>query len=336
MALQAVREAMPVGLQAVHLDGDDTLFYPELEALLDHLESLELAIQLETNGAGLTPPRASRLGRLPQSTVTNTFHAVDSATHDGFTGRPGAFDSATRAVRILSSAGLLVQVVYPVRRRSAPQIPALVKLVEELGGDTIRFVLPYPGPSLALKSGGNGDGAHAAGSPPSPQGSSFSDDILTVEELIALSWRIERELAYGTPLHLVFEQPPAFRGLHPKARVDGQERCGILNSLNVTPAGEYTLCGLSQAFPGLVLGRVGDDSLAAIWASHPLLQLLRSGLPDRLQGVCGRCTMKSTCLGECVIENKLHTGSFWSPGWFCEAAERVGLFPAGRLIENTW
>lgn len=337
LAVRAVCEAIPAGLQVVRLLGDDTLFHPELDALLARLENLELAIQVETNGTGLTPPRASRLARLPQSSISITLHGADAATHDNYAARAGAFDYATRAVRIFSGAGLPVHIVSPVRRRSAAQIHALVKLVEALGGNSIRFVFPHPcSPGLSKPGGRNGNGAHPDGIPSSGMTHSSPSDTLHVEELIALSWRVEREIAHTTPLSLQFDQPLAFRGLHPKARAEGQERCMVLNSLSVTPAGEYTLCGLGEALPGLSLGRVGEGLLSEIWASHPTLQSLRAGLPGLLQGVCARCTVKSTCLGDCVIENKLCTGSFWSPGWFCEAAERVGLFPAGKLVENTW
>jgi radical SAM protein with 4Fe4S-binding SPASM domain len=227
-------------------------------------------------------------------------------------------------------------VTFAVRRRNATQIPALVKLVEDLGGESIRFILLQPETSRLETNGGNGNGRYPNSSSHPKEIKIGSPDALQVEELIALSWRVERELAYTTPVRLLFDQPPAFRGLHPKARIDGQERCGILHSLSVTATGAYTLCGLSHEAPEMILGYAGKDSLAEIWAKHPILQLLRAGLPEQLQGVCERCTLKQSCLGGCVVENKLSTGSFWGPGWFCESADRVGLFPAGRLIENTW
>ena len=87
---------------------------------------------------------------------------------------------------------------------------------------------------------------------------------LQVEELIALSWRIERELASHTRLKLLFDLPPVFRGLHPQSTSTGmglahyaswQQRCGILTALSLTPGGEYALCGLAQ---GVQILRVHD------------------------------------------------------------------------------
>lgn len=161
-------------------------------------------------------------------------------------------------------------------------------------------------------------------------------DILAVEELIAFGLRLEREFSNLTRLRLTIDQPPAFRGLHPLAHVDGQGRCAIRNGLVVLSSGEYALCGVAESIPEFILGTVGVDALGPIWQAHPTLAALRGGLPDQLEGVCGRCIMKTACLGFCPAENYLRSGSFWGPHWFCQAAERAGLFPASRLIENRW
>lgn len=330
--IQTVKEALSRGLRTVRLCGPGSLCAPDLDQLLDELEKHELAIEIETNGEGLTPQRVSRLTRLPQTSVIVGLHGADANTHDAFS-TYGEFDSITLAIRILAAGGIPVHTIFFIERRNFYQLPAVIRLVEDLGGQSLRIKsLP-----LARKTGANENNNGGKERP----GSSLSEVIfnhneLRVEELIALGWRIERELSYTTPVHLVFEQPPAFRGLHPNARVDHQERCSVLNSISITSTGQFTLCGLSQGLPGLILGEVGQQPLNEIWQKHPTLQLLREGLPEKLTGVCGQCAIKNTCLGSCPVENYIQTGSFWSPGWFCEAAERVGLFPAGRLIENIW
>ena len=106
------------------------------------------------------------------------------------------------------------------------------------------------------------------------------------------------------------------------------------------PDGSYALCGIAATArasePSMIFGKVGEMPLERIWHEHPTLRLLRGGIPDRLEGVCERCIMKTACLGNCPAENYQRTGSLWGPYWFCEAAEQVGLFPASRLIENRW
>ncbi len=327
----AVQAALPLGLRVVRLSGAP-LAYPYLMGLLDTLERLELRIEIETSGAGLTPRLADRLAHLPQCTVTLGLDAPEAMLHDGLHGTPGAFAAGVLAAQLLAEAGRPAHLSALLVRGSAAWANGLVHLAEALGAASLRFTLPAP---QLPPPGKNGNGHH----PPVIQPS-----LLAVEELIALGRRVERELSFQTRLRLYFDQPPAFRGLHPQSRGDSHDRCTVLNTLSLLPTGEYSLCGAASSAESngagkinqLRLGQVGVDPLAALWAGHPTLQTLRAGLPERLSGVCEHCVLKSACLGYCVIENYLQNGSFWGPHWFCAAAERVGLFPAGRLVENHW
>ena len=83
--------------------------------------------------------------------------------------------------------------------------------------------------------------------------------------------------------------------------------------------------------PDLVFGKVGKDRLEKVWRENPILKALREGLPERLEGICGRCLMKGSCLGQCVAQNYYRKGSILAPNWVCEQAEAAGLFPASRL-----
>lgn len=314
---QVVEEALPLGLRAVRISGAYPLLHPDLYTMLDLTERMELSLVIEANGAGMTPELARRLARIPQVTASVGLDGVDAVTHDSLHGTPGGFAAAVSALRALAHAGLAPEIVFTLLRRNAGQVAALIGLAQELGAGAIRLSIPQQ------------------------QNGAWIGDELRVEELIALGRRVERQMAFTTRIRLVFDQPPAFRGLHPQARIEGQGRCGVLNMLSVLPSGAYTLCGLSQpaaegGTPELVFGQAGTDPLEQVWKQQPAILMLRSGMPEKLEGVCDRCAMKSACLGNCAVENYLRTGSFWSPHWFCEAAEQAGLFPASRLTENLW
>lgn len=329
---QAVREALPLGLDMVRLcsgvsPSSDPLLYPEFADLLDLVESQELRLAVETTGEGLTPALAVRLARQPRCTVNIGLNGADPQTHDTLSGWPGSFDAASSAAQMLAEQGVATEIVFSVRRSNFRQIPEMVRLAERVGAQALRFVFTCP----------------VAARMPSPITAARGDlltrhsSALAVEELIAIGRKVDRELARGTRVRLLYDQPPAFRGLHPLARVEDLGHCGILNTLGVLPGGEYALCGVAQAHaaaaPELVLGRAGQEALKTVWREHPTLAMLRDGLPDRLSGVCERCTMKNACMGYCPTENYLRAGSFWSPYWFCEAADGVSLFPASRLVE---
>jgi len=107
--------------------------------------------------------------------------------------------------------------------------------------------------------------------------------------------------------------------------------CGIRGILGVLASGHYALCGIGEQISELVFGIVEIDRLAEVWLENPTLKELRSGLPDRLDGVCSRCLMKHRCMGSCIAQNYYRTGSLWEPYWFCEQAEERDLFPESRI-----
>lgn len=321
--VQAVREGLPLGLRSVKLTGGEPLLHAHFDALLDVLEENHLGFELETGGDGLNAARANRLARMavrlvnetpyglkpPPCSVSLGMFGADAAVHDRLRGEPGSFDAAIHAAQLLAQAGLAPIMVFSLARQNIHQIPEMIHLSDELGAAAACFQVTQPD------------------APGEAQG-------LLVEEWIALGRRFERQFVSQAAMRVEFDQPPAFRGIGMYARTGPLTHCGLLNSLSVLPGGEYALCGVPLAAFELTFGQVGVDPLARVWNEHPVLEYLRTGLPDRLEGVCSRCLLKASCRGKCVAQNYCRSGSFWSPHWFCEAADHAGLFPASRLKEN--
>jgi radical SAM protein with 4Fe4S-binding SPASM domain len=70
--------------------------------------------------------------------------------------------------------------------------------------------------------------------------------------------------------------------------------------------------------------------LKVVWEGKTLLNTIRKGLPDNLDGICANCLMRNRCFGACIAQNYYRTGELWAPFWFCEEAEKTGLFPSSR------
>ena len=138
-------------------------------------------------------------------------------------------------------------------------------------------------------------------------------------------------MAPSYTFEIYLDIPPAFRALTSILSGDGCATCGIKTILGLLSDGTYALCGIGNAMPELVFGGAGQGALETIWKEHPLLQQVREGLPGELKGVCGRCLMASACLGSCVAQNYYRTRDVLGAFWFCELAEREGLFPETRL-----
>lgn len=313
---KALREGLPLGLKSVKLTGGEPLLHPKFDALIKILAKTELKITIETNGIGLTPERAAYLASLQRVSVSIGLEGADAATHDLLRGKPGAFEIATQAARMFAKAGIKPQIVFSLVKENAGQMSELIQLAESLGAWSVRFFLIHS----------------SAPSHPAMPGEASP---LEVEELIALGRRVERDLASTTCLRLFYDQPPAFCGLNPQGPTEVHRRCGVLNAISVLTSGAYALCGVGLLAPELIFGQVSADPLHKIWTEHPILLHLREGMPNRLTGVCERCMMKTTCMGNCVVQNYINTGSFWGPFWFCEAAERACLFPVHRLRDNS-
>lgn len=322
----AVQEALPLGLQEVRLTGGDPFLHPEIDRLLDELGSQGLSVEIETTGRGITPVHVAHLAEMRQCQVVIGLNGPDAASHDAICQDSGSFEAASKAIHLLATAGLAPQVVTSIMRGNVQRLPAIIQVAERLGAASLRLVMANT--RLAeINVAGNGSISHKEG---------HDREGLTVEELIALGRRVERDLSQTTRMQLIFEQPPAFRGLNSASRMTGQSRCSIFNSLSVLPGGEYGLCGITRHIPALTFGKIGEVPLEKIWNDNPTLCAMRQGMPDRLEGVCSHCVMKAICLGNCAVENYLSTGEFWGPYWFCDAAAQRGLFPAGRIIENVW
>ena len=307
----AIREAKPLGLSGVKLTGGEPLLHPRFIRLLEIVRREELNLTVETNGLLCTPENAAEIARPPQPFVSVSIDGVDAATHEWVRGVPGSFQAALQAVRNLVAAGIRPQVIFSVMRVNAGQVDGIVRLAEELGAASVKFNVVQPT--------ARGEKLHEA------------QEVLHVAELVELGRHVERELALRTSLRLFYDYPQAFRAMSRIASGDGCGVCGVLGILGVIASGHYALCGIGEQVPDLVFGEVGKDRLEQIWKEHQVLRALREGLPERLEGVCARCLMKHRCLGSCVAQNYYSTASLWAPFWFCEEAEKIGLFPASRL-----
>ena len=104
-----------------------------------------------------------------------------------------------------------------------------------------------------------------------------------------------------------------------------------LASIGVLGSGKYALCGIGETVPELVFGHAEKDKLADIWNDNKVLNEIRKGLPLKLKGICGECLMKDQCLGSCVAINYYRHKDLFAPQWYCEEAQKAGLFPKSRI-----
>jgi SynChlorMet cassette radical SAM/SPASM protein ScmF len=307
-----IAEAKPLGLQAVKLTGGEPLMHPQILDILGVVRRERLSLSIETNGMQCTPEVAEAIAACEDRFVAVSVDGVDAATHDYVRNLPGAYDRALAGIAAIESAGIAPQIIMSVMRCNVDQIDDLVHWAENAGAESVKFNIVQP----------------------TARGRALSDgaDGLAVEEYIEIGRRVERDLVPHVRIPLHYSYPAAFQSLSRLAAEGGGGTCGIKGLIGVIATGEYALCGVGQHAPELVFGVAGRDPLATLWSHDAVLQSLRDGLPDQLEGVCSRCVMRYRCLGSCVAQNYYRSRNLLAPFWFCEQAEEKGLFPQSRKI----
>ncbi len=308
-----VEQAKPLGLSGLKLTGGEPLMHPEINEILEHIRGEDLNISIETNGVLCTPEIARQIGEFKNPFVSVSLDGADAKTHEWLRGVPGCFEAALEGIRNLLNAGIKPQAIMCIMRRNKDQMEPLVRLAESLGIESVKFNIIQPT--------ARGEKLHEGG------------DTLAIEELVELGSWVENSLSDSTLLPLYYDHPAAFRSLGKMFgnKGDGCSRCGILGILGVLANGGYALCGIGESVPELVFGHSALDSLDDIWKTTDILNELRSGLTDRLEGICGDCLMKNVCLGSCVAQNYYKNKNLWAPFWYCEEARKAGLFPDTRM-----
>lgn len=308
-----IEQAKPLGLSGVKLTGGEPLLHPDIYEILDIIQSEDLGLTVETNGVLCTPGLAKKMKACKGPFVSVSLDGAEPETHEWVRGVEGCFDATLEGFRNLVKVGFRPQLIMSVMRRNKEQMEATVRLAESLGAGSVKFNLVQPT--------ARGEIMHEAG------------ETLAIEELIELGKWVENELSASTNIRIFYSHPAAFK---PLGRMFGEQGtgcgvCGIFGILGVLGNGSYALCGIGETVPEFIFGDAAKDRLEDVWKNTSVLNQIREGLPAKLGGICGECIMKGACLGSCIAQNYYRSKDLWAPFWFCEEAEKAGLFPETRM-----
>lgn len=313
--ITAIKEAKPLGLTAVKLTGGEPLMHPDFSEMLETIKSEDLGLTIETNGVLCTPEIAAEIKKAKNIFVSVSLDGSDEETHEWMRGVSGSFNKAIDGIKNLVSAGLRPQVIFSVLKKNMHQVENIVDLAQELGAGSVKFNVVQPT--------ARGEKLHE------------SSDTLNITELVSLGYHIDRNLQPKSKIKLIFSFPKAFTALNAISQGSGCGMCGIFGIIGVIASGHYALCGIGQTVPDLIFGKVGEDPLEKVWKENAIINEIREKLPRQLDGICGRCLMKNSCLGFCIALNYYSSnGDLMAPFWFCRQAEDAGVFPNTRLAST--
>jgi SynChlorMet cassette radical SAM/SPASM protein ScmF len=310
-----LRQAKLMKVPGIKLTGGEPLLHPQIHEILEIIRTEGLGLTMETNGVLCTPEIAQQLSQIASSSklfVSVSMDGADPETHEWIRGVKGSFEATLEGIRNLVSYNIHPQIIMTVMNRNKDQMEAMVRLAESLSAESVKYNV--------LQPTARGEKMHEQG------------ETLPINELIEVGKWVETTLAPSSKLRVVYDHPVAFR---PLSRMFGEgggcSVCGIFGIIGVLADGSYALCGIGESVPELIFGHASKDRLEDVWDNSPVLKDIRTGLPERLEGICGDCLLKNRCLGSCIAQNYYRSRHLWAPFWFCEEANAKGLFPKTRL-----
>jgi len=307
-----LRQAKLMKVPSVKLTGGEPLLHPQIHEILDIIRTEGLGLTVETNGVLCTPELAQQIASIGKPFVSVSLDGANPETHEWIRGVNGSFEGALEGIRNLVSYNIHPQIIMTVMKRNQDQMEAVIRLAESLNAESVKFNV--------LQPTSRGEKMHEQG------------ETLTIEELVEVGQWVENTLSTLTKLRIVFDHPIAFR---PLSRMFGGNGscaiCGIFGIIGVLANGSYALCGIGESVPELIFGDASKDRLEDVWKNNPILQEIRSGLPEQLTGICSDCLLRNRCLGSCIAQNYYRNKNLWAPFWFCEEAYAKGIFPKTRI-----
>ncbi len=311
----AIAQAKPLGLSSVKLTGGESLLHPKIKEILAIIKEEKLRLNVETNGALCTPELARALKESYENVfVSVSLDSIDAPVHEWVRGVPGSFERTVQGIKNLTDAGISPQIIMTIMKKNVEQMEPMVRLAEKLGAESVKFNLLQPSE--------RGKAMHQSG------------ETLSIEDLVEKGKWTEKHLRLSTSLRIDYSHPMAFRSLGRLFGKNDSGTCGIFGILGLLADGSYALCGIGETVEDMVFGNAATDNLETVWNNSRMLQSIRAGLPEKLEGVCANCLHKTRCLGSCIAQNYYATGSLWAPFWYCEAAQTAGLFPQSRLRQS--
>ncbi len=310
-----IQEALPLGLRQVKLTGGEPLLHPNIYEILNILEEFGLFIWMETNGLLCDEKMAKQIAATEKPFISVSIDGSTAEVHNKIRGLPDAFERSLNGIKNLIANRVNTQIIFSIMRDNIHQYKEMIGLAASLGVASIKFNIIQPTERGKHLHEHEGD--------------------VTVQEYIEIGRHIEEELADTSPVKIYYDHPIAFRSLHRIADpATSGGTCGIKGILGVLADGTYALCGIGTSVEEMNFGRAGEESLENIWKNNAVLKDIRYNIPREFEGVCQRCLMKERCLGACVAQNYYRTRNLHASFWYCEEAERIGLFPKSRLAES--
>jgi len=291
----AVLQAQALGAQKIIVLGGEPSIYPQVLDLMAFIRERGLAVEIFTNGSGVTAAFARRLHDL-RARVVLKMNSFDEALQDRLAGRPGAFRIIREALANLKAAGYpsrehFLAVSSIICRQNMAELPRLWQWARE------QQIAPY----LEIIT---------------PQANARDNDWLLVDTFELESFfqhicDLDRRL-FGQHWSI---QPP----LVGNRCMRHQFSCLLTSKGDVTPC-----VGVN-----LPIGNIRRQKLAEILAGSRVLKELKD-FRNSIKGPCASCEKVGSCYG-CRGAAYQLTGDYLASDPLCWRVARATACRASSL-----
>jgi len=258
---------------SVSFTGGEPTLRDDLPDLVAHARSLEMRVNLITNGTRLTPDRVAALAEAGLNSAQVSVESASPAQHDWLTQQPGSWDKTMAGIEHLKHAGITCHTNTTLTALTAPTAPDLVTLADGLGLTRLSMNMIIPT--------GSADAAHR-------DLWLFYRDIGPIVEAV-------RKRARSMGIEFLWYSPTPYCLYNPVAHGLGNKGCAACDGLlSVSPTGEVFPCSSLPVSVGNLLKkgfrRVWTGRRARYWREK------RFAHPK-----CRACDKFDLCTGACPI-----------------------------------
>lgn len=300
-ALKLCDEIADLGLRWITLSGGEPLTRRDIGKLIQRLSSKGVSVNIITNGWLLTQEKAEEL---KQSGITTVAISIDGTQqiHDMIR-RPGAFEHAANAFRILKGLGIKTGAVTTITNQNIGILRELKEDLIRIGVDTWQVQIGLPMGNLKEK-------------PDWLIAPEQVNDILDFCYETATEGRIRIYpadcIGYYTKKEMEIK-----RISYQTDMVSLWNGCNAgVRSFGILHDGKILGC-TSIRSKEYIEGNIREKRLRDIWESDETFLWRRNMTKEKLSGDCKTCTYGSRCLGGCPNTRLTMNGDIYTENQYC-------------------
>ena len=319
-ALSVLDDLHDAGVRVLILSGGEPLLRPDLLEIATRAKSMGFYVGLSSNGTMIDVALAHRIAEIGFDYVGISIDGLQAA-HDRFRRVEGSFADAMSGLAACQSEGIKVGLRFTLTQANAPDLPAILDLMEERSID--KFYLSH------LNYGGRGHRNRKEDAEFKLTRSVMEHLFTTCLNRLKAGHQVEfvtgNNDADGPFLLKWIEQHyPAYR---PQIEARLKRWGGNASGVNIA-----NIDNLGNVHPDTFwwhygLGNVRSRPFKAIWndPSDPLMAGLKAS-PRPLKGRCASCQYLTICNGNTRVRAHQLTGDAWAedPGCYLTDDE-IGL-----------